>query len=437
MTASDKSNSSQLALPFSSDTGSTSPDGETSTTSPLLPTPKSDEAGWKPDGDQDPAHRPYQDGKHRSWGVSQVVETLLPTPNTFDDLPATRTAEERKADTRGGFANLRERVDDLLPTPSAEKHSPQRREDFTPNLTARVQALLPTPRYEGYDAGNHRGKPDGLNQTVRYLPTPTLGDSKASGHRQAERSAASHDGTTLSDLVSSEWADPTSSSAATLASRSPRRGSEEARTIPATYGRNSPVSLASYDPRASCWRTFQATLLSEEPPSLATLPRWGMTRRGLLFELPTSELHTGGNAGSVSLPTPRGWDAEYRGKGSTPQEAAGLTGRPLSSAVLDMLPTPSASEAKGHSDGIERFLPTPVADHTRGNANPSSQYESLPNAVTDLLPTPRLGGMVHGYGEEEVQAGDPKHRLETRIEVQRRISSGEPTDPRSNDGSES
>lgn len=372
MTASDKSNPNQLVLPFWSDTGETSRAGETSTTSPLLPTPKSDEAGWTPDGDQDPNHRPYQDGKHRSWGVKQVVETLLPTPNTFDDLPATRSAEERKADPRGGFANLRERVDDLLPTPSAEKHSPQRRSDFTPNLTARVQALLPT-----------------------------------------------------------------SSSAATLASRSRKLGNAEARTIPATFGRNSPVSLASYDPRASCWRTFQGILLLEEPPSLATLPRWGMTRRGLLFELPTSELPTGARAGSVSLPTPRGWDAEYRGNGSTPQEASGATGRPLSSAVLDMLPSPSASEAKGHSDGIQRMLPTPVSDHTRGNANPSSEYQSLPNAVTDLLPTPRLGGMVHGYGEEEVQAGDPKHRLETRIEVQRRISSGDPTDPRSNDGSES
>ena len=32
----------------------------------------------------------------------------------------------------------------LLPTPRAEKHSPQSREDFTPNLAARIQ-MLPTP----------------------------------------------------------------------------------------------------------------------------------------------------------------------------------------------------------------------------------------------------------------------------------------------------
>jgi hypothetical protein len=32
----------------------------------------------------------------------------------------------------------------LLPTPREEKHSPQSREDFTPNLAARIQ-MLPTP----------------------------------------------------------------------------------------------------------------------------------------------------------------------------------------------------------------------------------------------------------------------------------------------------
>jgi hypothetical protein len=38
--------------------------------------------------------------------------------------------------------------------------------------------VLPTPRYEGFDAGNHRGQPDSLNQTVRMLPTPVSDNSR-------------------------------------------------------------------------------------------------------------------------------------------------------------------------------------------------------------------------------------------------------------------
>jgi hypothetical protein len=43
--------------------------------------------------------------------------------------------------------------------------------------------VLPTPRYEGFDAGNHRGQPDSLNQTVRQLPTPAARDWKGEGYR--------------------------------------------------------------------------------------------------------------------------------------------------------------------------------------------------------------------------------------------------------------
>jgi hypothetical protein len=79
MSASDKSSGTQPALPSSSDTGPKSKDGEM-----LLPTPHSQEPGWTPDGEQDPQHRPYQDGQHRLWGVGQVIHTLLPTPTEGD-----------------------------------------------------------------------------------------------------------------------------------------------------------------------------------------------------------------------------------------------------------------------------------------------------------------------------------------------------------------
>ena len=47
--------------------------------------------------------------------------------------------------------------------------------------------------------------------------------------------------------------------------------------------------LAKYDPVTSLWKTPQCLLFGAGPESLETLPRWGMTQNGLLWELPTLE----------------------------------------------------------------------------------------------------------------------------------------------------
>ena len=62
--------------------------------------------------------------------------------------------------------------------------------------------------------------------------------------------------------------------------------------------------LAKYDPDSCSWKTPQCSLLGEEPESLATLPRWGMTVGGLLWELPTLEPITKGKeSGLWGTPT--------------------------------------------------------------------------------------------------------------------------------------
>ena len=50
--------------------------------------------------------------------------------------------------------------------------------------------------------------------------------------------------------------------------------------------------LAKYDPDSCSWRTAQCSLLEEEPESLQTLPRWGMTVDGVLLEQQTAVLRT-------------------------------------------------------------------------------------------------------------------------------------------------
>ena len=50
--------------------------------------------------------------------------------------------------------------------------------------------------------------------------------------------------------------------------------------------------LAKYDHSTCSWKTAQCSLLEEESESLVTLPRWGMTVDGLLWEQPTLEPNT-------------------------------------------------------------------------------------------------------------------------------------------------
>jgi hypothetical protein len=65
--------------------------------------------------------------------------------------------------------------------------------------------------------------------------------------------------------------------------------------------------LAKYDPDTSLWRTAQCSLLEDLNECLATLPRSGMTRSGLLWELPMLEQIIKGTESGLSLemwPTP-------------------------------------------------------------------------------------------------------------------------------------
>ena len=96
-----------------------------------------------------------------------------------------------------------------------------------------------------------------------------------------------------------------------------------------TSGPTLPTPLAHYDPDSLCWRTSQDTFPWEAPQLLETLPAWGMTRGGVLFERPTPARLTAGRDSSS-------------------------------------------------------LLPTPVADHSRGLPQPGTDYQSLPNVVIAL-----------------------------------------------------
>jgi len=155
-------------------------------------------------------------------------------------------------------------------------------------------------------------------------------------------------------------------------------------------------------------RTWTDTGLLALPMSLGTLPTWGCLHGGELFELPTPERPTGAS-GSSSLPTPRASLGE-KGRDAI-RDSPAYRGR-IEEAIA-MLPTPRASEADhsgrvtvlhsgqtGLAEIANALLPTPVADHSRGLPQPGTDFQSLPNAVMDLLPTPTVNDMGAGKDPE-------------------------------------
>lgn len=108
--------------------------------------------------------------------------------------------------------------------------------------------------------------------------------------------------------------------------------------------------LAKFDPNSSLWRTAQCSLLEEESESLQTLPRWGMTQSGWLWELPMLAHHTNATEYGFTpkMPTPNAWD----GKRGPMSKELMETGKHQVSLVTyvkhnpERFPTPTASDHK-------------------------------------------------------------------------------------------
>ena len=133
--------------------------------------------------------------------------------------------------------------------------------------------------------------------------------------------------------------------------------------------------LAKYDPSTSSWKTPQSSLFGEESESLETLPRWGMTVNGLLWEQPMLEPHTSETESGYLLPTPtasmmpcegtvrimrKHWES---GEFSL-EEASAIAGRDVrkSQGKVQAWPTPSAS--MGNRGTQAEWTPMRKSGHT-------------------------------------------------------------------------
>ena len=157
--------------------------------------------------------------------------------------------------------------------------------------------------------------------------------------------------------------------------------------------------LAKFDPDSSSWRTAQRSLIEDSGECLETFPRSGMTRGGLLWELPTLERPTS-VTGFGFWPTPttrdRGTDAPAR------------TGGPSLGVAVRMWPTPTAHNAKETNAKSEMNRNTPTLAAQAGGALNPNWVEWLmgwpightalkPSETVKFQPAPQpLGELLEG-----------------------------------------
>lgn len=234
-----------------------------------------------------------------------------------------------------------------------------------------------------------------------------------------------------------------------------------------TSGRTSRTPLASYVPDESSSRTWLVMSLWGWTPFSGTLPRWGTTQCGELYELPTPALPTVEPESSSLLPTPNTMDQMPPRSDEAlarAQEKGGCHN--LKDVMPRLLPTPAVndmgegktveawdewtakmqekhSNGNGHGPSLaieaQRLLPTPVADHSRGLPQPGTDFQSLPNVALSLLPTPTVADATSARNSTAT-----RHRLPpTGIHAGNTLTDllvplpGEPTSLLSADGSES
>ena len=165
--------------------------------------------------------------------------------------------------------------------------------------------------------------------------------------------------------------------------------------------------LAKFDPLSCSWRTAQCSLLGEEHELLQTLPKWGMTRHGLLWELPTLAHRINGTGCGLSPDN----ESFFHTPNTTGMDG-GSNSRKALRKRLDLWPTPVHSEArqglqirregkKGTQTSLSTAVltwPTPVASDISMRTTKYKQGGTALSLAVQTWPTPRTKGMCGGSG---------------------------------------
>jgi hypothetical protein len=177
-----------------------------------------------------------------------------------------------------------------------------------------------------------------------------------------------------------------------------RESTERARV----FGQSTPVSLASFDPATSSWRTSQLSLLEAWDEFSETWPRSGMTRSGTAYQLQPLAPLTRGIASGL-LPTPVAHD-----DGKTPEAHMAMKrrmpgGERKTITSLAVLARNDFTQPDG-----QRIWPTPKSspsgpDYARMNRE-SSGGDDLATAVArEMWATPKATDADRGGRGDLIQ----------------------------------
>lgn len=159
-----------------------------------------------------------------------------------------------------------------------------------------------------------------------------------------------------------------------------------------------------YDPRTSSWRTHRCLWEEALQWSSVTLPRWGMTRSGLVFQHPTQERPINATASGL-WPTPKANDAEKRGNFDLNNPRNGL---PAAAKASIQWPTPTAMMT-GDATAVDVFLArqSRLKEKHKGR-NGNGCGPDLAMAVKlQMWPTPKASDGKRGHCPSELRRKTP------------------------------
>jgi hypothetical protein len=155
-----------------------------------------------------------------------------------------------------------------------------------------------------------------------------------------------------------------------------------------TCGQRLPEPLAHWDPDSLCWRTSQPTLFEDSPEWSGTWPTSGMTHGGQLYALPALAPPTLVPDCLPLLKTPTAQLATNGGSQHPDKRRQGGHGPTLADEIEHLLPTPAARDWKTGTSNIMdlnsrplnevivNLPPTPTATDAKGSRNATSGRKS-------------------------------------------------------------
>lgn len=138
-------------------------------------------------------------------------------------------------------------------------------------------------------------------------------------------------------------------------------------------------SSVRFDAKASCWKTHRCLWDEALPWSSVTLPAWGMTRDGVVFQQPTAARPISATASGL-WPTPT-VHGNHNQPGSSKHAGWGL-----SSAVKQWTsPSHKSTRSRVRSTSTTHTWPTPVASMAKGSSPKALTRKSGASRTRDRL----------------------------------------------------